>query len=99
MEKFWLRVEAWMLGFTASDGTSHTPSSKQQTPECFHLRDRTSTISTRPFQSSKRSRMATRLLSLDMWERRPPGHWTFIILIAGELEVAHHRFGVSASPE
>lgn len=45
------------------------------------------------------SRTANRLLSLDMRERRAPSHWTLIILIAGEFEVAHHRFGVFASSE
>jgi hypothetical protein len=42
--------------------------------------------------------MATRLLSLDMRERSAPSHRTLLI-IAGELEIAHHRFGVPASPE
>ena len=43
--------------------------------------------------------MATRLLSLDMWEGRPPSHRTLIIVIAAEFKVAHHRFGVPTSPE
>ena len=43
--------------------------------------------------------MATQLLSLNMRERSAPSHRALIILIATELEVAHHRFGVSASPE
>lgn len=42
--------------------------------------------------------MATQLLSLDMRERSAPSHRTLLI-IAGELEVTHHRFGVPASPE
>lgn len=42
--------------------------------------------------------MATQLLSLDMRERRAPSHRT-VIIIASELEVAHHRFGVPASSE
>lgn len=43
--------------------------------------------------------MATRSLSLNMRERRTSSHRTLIILIAAEFEVAHHRFGVFASPE
>jgi hypothetical protein len=43
--------------------------------------------------------MKSRVLSLDMWERRPPSHRTFILLIAAKLEITHHRFGVPASPE
>ena len=42
--------------------------------------------------------MATRSLSLDMRERRTPSHRAFFVVTA-ELEVAHHRFGVFASPE
>ena len=34
-----------------------------------------------------------------MWERRPPSHRTLIIIVAAELEVAHHRLGVLASAE
>jgi hypothetical protein len=39
-----------------------------------------------------------RLLFLNMRERSTPSHRALII-IAGELEVGHHRFGVPASPE
>jgi hypothetical protein len=39
---------------------------------------------------------AMRML-LNMRERSTPSHRTFII--AGELEVGHHRFGIPASPK
>lgn len=100
MEKSWLRVEAWTLGSTASDGMSRTLSSKPRTQEYFQLRNTTSTTtSTRPSQSSRTSRTATRSLSLNIRERGTPSHWTLIILIAAEFEVAHHCFGVFAPPE
>jgi hypothetical protein len=42
--------------------------------------------------------MATQLLSLNVRERSAPSHRALLI-IAGELETTHHRFGVPTSSE
>lgn len=42
--------------------------------------------------------MTNRLLSLNMRERSTPSHRT-VLIVAAELEIAHHCFGVLASPE